>query len=75
MLYACNMDVLPRLQGCSHPLHQSERERKRKREGERERESEKRREKESKKEGEREERLFFLKGMTGALAPFSYLVY
>jgi hypothetical protein len=53
------------LQGCAHPLYRSEREgvkRERKRGRERER----------KKENEKE-RVFF-KGMTGALAPFSYLV-
>jgi hypothetical protein len=61
------------------------RERKRKREGGREREKERgresEREKERKKEGERErererERVWLLnlKEMTGALAPFSYLV-
>jgi hypothetical protein len=82
MLYVCNMDKLLRLQGCSHPLHRSERERKRKKEGERERDREKRREKEResvrkrmKKRGKEKREYLFLKGMTGALAPFSYLVY
>ncbi len=55
----------------AHPLHRSKRERKRerkKREGERQKESE--------RCGICPELLFlFLKGMTGALAPFSYLVF
>ncbi len=51
------------LQGCTQPLHQSEREREIKRERERERER------------CRIWLFLFLKGMTGALAPFSYLVY
>ncbi len=52
-----------------------EREREREREKEREGKRERGRERGSKKEGERE-RIFILilKGMTGALAPFSYLV-
>jgi hypothetical protein len=49
-----------------------ERERERGREGEREGERERGREKEG--EGERKREYLFLKGMTGALAPFSYLV-
>jgi hypothetical protein len=73
------------LQGCTHPLHQSERERKRvrererkrvrEREKERERGRKREREKERKRERERERemknmsRILFLKGMTGALAP------
>ncbi len=58
------------LQGCAHPLHWSERERERERE----------REKEERGEGGRDVKyvhnchFLFLKGMTGALAPFSYLV-
>ncbi len=55
------------LQGCAHPLHQSERERV----GERERVRKRERERKSEKEGEKVR--VFLKGMTGALAPFSYL--
>jgi hypothetical protein len=58
------------------------RERERGRERERERERVRKREREKDRERERErcricpELLFlFLKGMTGALAPFSYLVY
>jgi hypothetical protein len=47
-------------------VHWSERERERGRERESKRESE--------KEGERERCRIFLKGMTGALAPFRYLV-
>ncbi len=75
------------MQGCAHTLYWSERERereiKKERGRERKREGERKREKESerKKEGERErcricpELLFlFLKGMMGALAPFSYIV-
>ncbi len=63
--------------GCAHPLHWSERERERERKRERERE----------RGRERDVIEFilllltiakllyiFLKGMTGALAPFSYLV-
>ncbi len=50
------------LQGCAYPLHQSERER----------------ERERGREGERERCIIWLflcvKEMTGALAPFSYLV-
>jgi hypothetical protein len=61
------------LQGLAHPLHQSERER------EKERESVCDRDRERERERERcricPELLFlFLKGMTGALAPFSYPV-
>ncbi len=54
--------------------------RERKRAGERERRERERKragERESKKEGEREKKCnfyLFLKGMTGALTPFSYLV-
>jgi hypothetical protein len=48
-----------------------EKERERKREGGRERE----REKERVRKRERELLFSFLKGMTGALAPFSYLVF
>ena len=52
------------MQGCSHPLHRSEREREKEREGERERFR------------ICPEFLFlFLKGLTGALAPFSYPVF
>jgi hypothetical protein len=54
------------LQGYTHPLHWSEREREREREIKKERG----REREIKREGE----YLFLKGMMGALAPFSYLV-
>jgi hypothetical protein len=52
-----------------------EREKKSEKEGERE--IEKEGERESEKEGERARELLFLflKGMTGALAPFSYLVF
>jgi hypothetical protein len=57
----------------AYPLHWSERERKRERESVKKRE-----EGERERERERErcpELLFlFLKGITGALAPFSYLV-
>ena len=42
------------LQGCAHPLHRSERERKRKREGEREREIEREGGRERKREREKE---------------------
>ncbi len=62
------------LQECAHRLHWSERERER----ERERKREKERERERKRERCRicPELLFlFLKGMTGAMAPFSYLVF
>ncbi len=45
---------------------------KRKRERKREREKERKRERERERERKRE--YLFLKGMTGALAPFSYLV-
>ncbi len=38
VLYACNMDKLPHLQGCAHPLCRSERERERDRERDKERE-------------------------------------
>ncbi len=60
-----------------------EKERERKKERVRKRERERVRKRESEKEGERERNKFFncpellllfLKGMTGALAPFSYLV-
>jgi hypothetical protein len=70
MLYACKG---------AHTLFTGQREGEREREGERKREKERERERE--KEGEKEEergrerkRVLFLKGMTGALAPFSYLV-
>ncbi len=61
VLYACGMDKLPRLQGCAHPLHQSERERerKRKREGEREKQREKERERERERGREREREFIF----------------
>jgi len=49
-----------------HPLHRSERERERERERGRERGG---------GERERQREYLFLKGMMGALAPFSYLVY
>ncbi len=62
----------------SSPIRERERERDIKREGERERERERerKREREGERGGERERALIFLflKGMTGALAPFSYLV-
>jgi hypothetical protein len=59
--------------GSAHPLHQSEREIKRERE--REREGEREKEKEVNMYFNCLELLFlFLKGMTGALAPFSYLM-
>ncbi len=50
--------------------------RRRERESEKERERVIRREREREREkvGEREREYLFLKGMTGALAPFSYLV-
>jgi hypothetical protein len=63
-----------------HPLHRSEREterggdRERGRDEERERGKEGEREKEGRRDRERELLLLFLKEMTGALAPFSYLV-
>ncbi len=60
------------MKGCVYPLHRSERERERGTERERKREGEGEREKEG--GGEREICRIFLKGMTGALAPFSYLV-
>ncbi len=50
------------------------RERKREKEGGREI-GRKRREKESKKRVREKREYLFLKGMTGALAPFNYLVY
>jgi hypothetical protein len=56
----------PMDKGCAHPLHWSERE------------SEKEGGRESEKEGGRErerESICYLKGMTGALAPFSHLVF
>ncbi len=63
----------------AHPLHRSERarERARKRESAKERERERERERGRERERERNrvrkrERELFLKGMTGALAPFSY---
>jgi len=52
-----------------------ERERVRKREREKERDKEREKERERKREGELSRIvIFILKGMTGALAPFSYLV-
>jgi len=48
--------------------------RERKREGEREEEKEREREREGGRERERERDVEYFKGMTGALAPFSYLV-
>ncbi len=74
--------ALPTCKG-EHTLFtgQRERERGRERKRKRERERETDRERERKREGEREregvrekERVFIFKGMTGALAPFSYLV-
>jgi hypothetical protein len=53
-----------------HPLYQSERERGREREREREREKEGKGEREK----ERCRKLLFLIGMTGALAPFGYII-
>ncbi len=63
-------------QGCAHPLHQSETEKERERDRERKRERERKSERERKRERERksEREYLFLKGMMGALAPFSYLV-
>jgi len=63
----------------AHTLFAGQREREREREKERERERERERGREREKESERckicPELLFlFLKGMTGALAPYSYLV-
>jgi hypothetical protein len=77
------------LQGWAHPLHWSERERKRdkvrerKRDKVRERKRDKVRERKRDKVRERKrerrricpELFFIFKGMMGALAPFSYLVY
>jgi hypothetical protein len=64
MLYACKG---------AHTLFTGQRERERKRDGERE--SEKDSEKEGERERERErERVFILIEITGALAPFGYLV-
>jgi hypothetical protein len=63
------------LQGCAHPLHQSERERKREGEIERGREREKERERNRVRKWEREREYLFLKAIMGALAPISYLVY
>ncbi len=51
------------MQGCADPLHRPDREREIKKEGGSERESE-----------IEKERVFILKGMTGALAPFNYIV-
>ncbi len=67
------------LQGCAHCLHRTERKRERERKREGERESGRDREKEGGREREScricpELLSLFLKGMTGALAPFSYLV-
>jgi hypothetical protein len=56
---------------CTRPLN-GQREKEREREGKRKREREKR--KRGEREIEREREYLFLKGMTGALAPFSYLV-
>ncbi len=64
-IFSPSLSLSDRSTWCAHPLHWSERER----------EGERKRERESEKEGERTVLLFyFLKGMTGALAPFSYLV-
>ncbi len=61
--------------GCAHPLHWSEREKEIKRErGERERGRERERKRGRERERCRIWLFLFLKGMTGALAPFSYLV-
>jgi hypothetical protein len=66
-----------------HSVIQSEREIRREKEGGREKEGvrEREREREKEKEGVRDKErcriwlvIFILKGMTGALAPFSYLV-
>jgi len=74
-----------KVRACADPLHWSERERERERE--REKEIKKDGERESEKEGESssltrnkffncpELKFLFLKGMAGALAPFSSLVY
>ncbi len=62
----------------SSPVREREREREKKREKEREIERERERKRESGKEGEiicPKLLVLFLKGMSGALAPFSYLVY
>ncbi len=56
------------LQGCAHPLHWSERERGREIEREKEKERVRKRERERKRE------CLFLKGMKGALVPFSYVI-
>ncbi len=72
MLRACTFKqkVLACWQGCAHPLHQSDRER--------DKERDRKRVIEWEKEGGRERcriwLFLFLKGMAGALAPFSYLV-
>jgi hypothetical protein len=65
MLYAC--------QGV-HTLFTSQRERESKRERKRKREREKEIQREKERERERKREYLFLKGMTGALAPFSYQV-
>ncbi len=65
---ACFM--LVRVSTPSSPVRERERETERGREGGREREKER----VSEKEGERKREYLFLKGMTGALATFSYLV-
>jgi hypothetical protein len=57
--------------GCTHPLYRSERERERVSKWEEEKVRQRGRKRE--REGEREREYLFLKGMTGALAPFSYL--
>ena len=82
--YACQLKFV---HGVAHPLHRSEKERQRDRETAREikreeeggRERKKERERVRKRRRERKRELsrivvFILKGMTGALAPFSYLV-
>jgi hypothetical protein len=63
--------MLTRVHTPTSPVRERERERERKREGEREREGKRGRE----RDVEYPELLFlFLKGMTGALAPFNHLV-
>jgi hypothetical protein len=47
----------------------------RERERERERDGERERERDGERERERKREYLFSKGMTGAMAPFSYLVY
>ncbi len=65
------------LQGCAHPLHWSERERKRERKREIKREIKRERERERERERCKicpKLLLLFLRGMMGNLALFSYLV-